>query len=85
MFDDVDDNSTVSGLVPLYNPVPIYHETDQTRPPSNAPVCLDWKIASDQGMSQVVNHGTVYTSSDVDYTVKIEAGGLRPFMNYYCE
>ena len=85
MFDDVDDNSTVSGLVPLYNPVPIYHETDQTRPPSNAPVCVDWAVASDKAMSQVISHGTVYTSSDVDYTVKIEAGGLQPFTYYYCE
>lgn len=84
--DDVDDNSTVSGLVQgPYNPVPIYHETDQTRPPSNAPISLDWAIASDPKMSQVVSHGTVYTSSDVDYTVKVEAGGLQPFTNYYCE
>jgi alkaline phosphatase D len=83
MFDDVDNNSTVSGLVPLYNPVPIYHETDQTRPPSNAPVCLNWAIASDKAMSQVVSHGTVYTTSDVDYTAKVEADGLRPFTYYY--
>jgi alkaline phosphatase D len=28
MLGDVDDNSTVSGYVPLYNPVPIYKDTD---------------------------------------------------------
>ncbi|RMZ91095.1 hypothetical protein DV736_g1689, partial [Chaetothyriales sp. CBS 134916] len=83
IFDDVNDNSTVSGLVPFYNPVPIYHETDQTRPPSNAPVGLDWVIATDEALTEVVNHGTVFTSSDVDYTVKVEADCLEPFTTYY--
>lgn len=83
MFDDVDDNSTVSGFVPLYNPVPIYHDTEQGRPPSNAPVCVDWAVASDQGMSNVVKNGKAYTSSDIDYTVKVEASGLQPFTTYY--
>jgi alkaline phosphatase D len=34
-------------------------------------------------MSQVVTQGQAYTSSDVDYTVKVEAGGLSPFTWYY--
>ena len=34
-------------------------------------------------MTQVVNSGMAYTTSDVDYTVKIEATGLQPFTNYY--
>lgn len=83
MFDDVDDNSTVSGYVPLFNPVPIYGDADQHRPPSNAPICINWAIASDDAMSQVVNHGTAYTSSDIDYTVKVEATHLKPFTHYY--
>lgn len=83
MFDDVDDNSTVSGLVPFYNPVPIYNGTDEGRAPSNAPVCLNWAVASDANMTQVVSKGTAYTSSDVDYTLKVEAGNLQPFTRYY--
>ncbi|EEP82401.1 conserved hypothetical protein [Uncinocarpus reesii 1704] len=70
MFDDVDDNSTVTGLVPLFNPVPIYKDTDEHRPMSNAPVCLKFIVAADKNMRRVVDKGTVYTSSDVDYTVK---------------
>jgi alkaline phosphatase D len=31
----------------------------------------------------VVDQGTVYTSSDVDYTVKVEAQKLQPFTQYY--
>ncbi|RMZ78433.1 hypothetical protein DV738_g3853, partial [Chaetothyriales sp. CBS 135597] len=82
-FDDVSDNSTVSGLVPLYNPVPIYHENDERRPPSNAPIVVDWVIATDEALTDVVNHGTAFTSSDVDYTVKVEADCLEPFTTYY--
>ena len=79
----VDDNKTVSGLVPLYNPVPIYNGTSGMYPPSNAPVCVSYKVASDAAMSAVVTSGQAYTSSDVDYTVKVEANGLQPFTWYY--
>lgn len=83
MLDDIDDNSTVSGYVPLYNPVPIYNDTDEAKPPSKSPVCLDFVVATDEALSDVVDHGTVYTSSDVDYTIKVEANGLDPFTYYY--
>ncbi|KEF56307.1 alkaline phosphatase [Exophiala aquamarina CBS 119918] len=84
-FDNIDDNSTVSGTVQLYNPVPIFqsNDTDQHKPVSNAPVCLNWKIASDQGLTAVVDSGRVHTSSDVDYTVKVEATKLKPFTQYW--
>ncbi|KAK7897755.1 hypothetical protein LTR67_004385 [Exophiala xenobiotica] len=82
-FDDVTNNSTTSGFVPLYNPVPIYNDTDEAKPVSTSPVCLNWKIASDNKLSSVVDSGTVYTSSDVDYTVKVEATKLSPFTQYW--
>lgn len=71
MFDDVNDNSTVSGYVPLYNPVHIYNDTDQYKPVSTAPICVSYKVATDQALSKVVDSGTAYTSSDVDYTLKV--------------
>ena len=83
MFDDVDDNSTVSGTAALYPPVPIYNDTDEYRPPSTPPICVHWAVAYDESMTQVVNTGMAYTTSDVDYTIKIEATGLQPFTNYY--
>ena len=73
MYDDVNDNSTVSGYVPLYNPVPIYNDTDENRPVSKAPVCLQYKVATDKNLQKVVDSGTAYTSSDVDYTLKVIA------------
>lgn len=70
--DDVQDNSTTSEFVPLYNPVPIYNDTDENKPPSNAPICVSYKVATDRGLAAVVDSGTAYTSSDVDYTVKVK-------------
>ena len=68
--DDVNNNSTVSGYVPLYNPVPIYNESESF-PPSTAPVCVGYKVASDNGFTKVVDSGMAYTSSDVDFTLKV--------------
>ena len=67
--DDVHDNSTVSGYVPLYNPVPIYG--NDTAPASKAPICVSFKVASDSKLTKVVHSGIAYTSSDVDYTLKV--------------
>lgn len=70
MADDVNSNSTVSGYVPLFNPVPIQNGTDEHAPPSTAPICLNFKIATDKALAHVVDAGTAYTSSDIDYTLK---------------
>lgn len=76
MSDEVNDNSTVSGYVDLYNPVPIYNDTDERKPPSKSPVCLNFKVASDKNLQNVVDSGTAYTSSD---TVKVrEHSTLNP-------
>lgn len=64
MVNSVDDNSTVSGYVPLY-----YHGPAQTV--STAPVCVNFKVARTPDFAVVESSGTAYTSSDVDYTVKV--------------
>lgn len=78
MMDNDPSNITVEGNVPLYS-----HETERYIQISSNPICLDWKIATDDQMTQVVNGGEVYTTSDLDYTVKVEADGLAPFTTYY--
>ena len=82
-FDDVKNNDTVSGFVAYYPEVPIYNDTDSGKPPSNAPVCVQFKVSTDPNVTNIVDQGTVYTSSDVDYTVKIEATNLKPFSTYF--
>lgn len=59
-------NVTVSGYVPLYD-----HSTEEYVEASNSPVCVDWKIGTSKDLKRVVDSGTVYTSSDIDYTIKV--------------
>ncbi|OQN96212.1 hypothetical protein B0A48_17719 [Cryoendolithus antarcticus] len=74
-YEDVNSNSTVSGYVPLYN-----HGPKQV---STAPVCVNYKVSQSKDFKDCASEGTAYTSSDVDYTVKVEATGLQPFTRYY--
>lgn len=73
-IDDVHSNSSTTGLVPLYNPVPIYSGDDEDEGEqmaiSNAPVCLNYKVF-EENFRNVASEGTIYTSSDIDYTVKV--------------
>ena len=59
MQDDITDNSTVIGPQPLSNPVPIYSSSGTHVNVSTAPVCVQWKIASDSGLKSVLDSGTV--------------------------
>ncbi|KAI9757559.1 MAG: hypothetical protein M1815_000781 [Lichina confinis] len=71
-------NVTVDGYAPLYG-----HETEIYIKASKAPVCVEYKIAEDRDLKKVADSGQAYTSSDVDYTVKVEARKLKPFTRYY--
>lgn len=70
-------NVTVSGSVPLYD-----HDTEGYVQQSDSPVCVDWKISTTKTFDSVVDSGTAYTSSDVDFTVKVEAKRLAPYTTY---
>ena len=59
MQDDVADNSTVTGLKPLYNPVPVYRSDGRHTNASTAPVCVEWKITSDKALKNVADSGMV--------------------------
>jgi alkaline phosphatase D len=64
--DNSDSNVTVSGTAPLYD-----HDNAGYVAVSTAPICVVYKVAEDMRMETVVDKGTVWTSSDVDYTVKV--------------
>lgn len=66
MLENDRSNATVEGTVPLYN-----HDTEQYIRASSNPVCVEYRVAGDQGFSDVADHGTAYTTSDIDYTVKV--------------
>lgn len=69
MMDDDKSNVTVSGYVPLYN-----HDVAEYVTVSHNPVCVNYKVSSSSKMSDTVYSGTAYTSSDIDYTVKVSFG-----------
>jgi len=46
-------------------------------------VTVDWKMATDTAMTDVVGSGTVVTTADRDYTVKVDVTGLEPNTTYY--
>jgi alkaline phosphatase D len=79
-------NVTVEGTVAVYN-----HETEEYIKADPNPICLEWKVweaesagpPSEKGPGgRVASKGKAYTTSDIDFTVKVEAKGLRPFTSY---
>ncbi|KAK6954361.1 hypothetical protein Daesc_004328 [Daldinia eschscholtzii] len=72
-------NVTVEGTVPLYS-----HDTQVFIDADASPVCVEWKVwvNATEGEGDVVAGGEAYTTSDIDYTVKVEATGLQPFTTY---
>ncbi|CAG9983238.1 unnamed protein product [Clonostachys byssicola] len=74
-------NVTVEGDVPLYN-----HDTQPYIDADPHPVCLEWSVfKSNNGTAakEAVTKGTAFTTSDIDFTVKVEARGLEPFTDYF--
>ncbi|KAL1960530.1 hypothetical protein VTO42DRAFT_7109 [Malbranchea cinnamomea] len=73
-----DSDVTVTGDVPLYN-----HETQPYIDASPHPICVEYRVFKDEKRKRVVHRGKAYTTSDIDFTVKVEATGLKPFTTYW--
>jgi alkaline phosphatase D len=48
-------------------------------------VNVDWRIATDTSMANIVGSGSTTTDATKDFSVKIDASGLQPFTWYYYE
>ena len=48
-----------------------------------SPICVTYQVSSSPAMKDTITKGTAYTSSDIDYTVKVEATGLKAFTQYW--
>lgn len=62
-------NVTVSGSAPLYG-----HETERYIKADPNPICVEWKVFKSKCSNttqNVVASGKAYTTSDIDYTVKV--------------
>src|SRR5918993_2802122 len=54
--------------------------TRVTPPPTRSaigPIQVRWQLATDERLASVVASGTTAASPDRDFTVKVDAGGLR--------
>ncbi|PHH60874.1 hypothetical protein CDD81_1079 [Ophiocordyceps australis] len=74
--------ATVNGTAPLYS-----HETERFIKADAHPICVAWSVYESQGPDgrlpgHAVAAGQTYTTSDIDYTVKVEAKGLTPHTQY---
>ncbi|KAJ4339925.1 hypothetical protein N0V87_002863 [Didymella glomerata] len=76
--DNSQSNLTVTGYAPLYD-----HDNEKYVHVSKSPVCVEYRVAADKNLTSTVDSGKVYTSSDVDFTVKVEAKNLKPYTTYY--
>lgn len=54
-------------------------------PEVDGPVEVTWRIGSDAQFTDTLQEGTIITGPDVDYTVKVDVGGLQPGTWYYYE
>jgi len=66
-------NVTVTGYVELYD-----HDNDVFVKSSTHKICVDWVISTDKSFKEHSDKGTVHTSSDVDYTVKVILWKISP-------
>lgn len=58
--------------------------TGSAQPDATTPVCVSFGVWAAQDLSgQPVDHGQAFTSAEVDWTVKVEAGSLSPDSTYY--
>lgn len=52
---------------------------------SSDPVLVSWQMATDTGMTNVIQGGSIITDNNMDYTVKIDVTGLNANTWYYYE
>ncbi|KAF2096401.1 alkaline phosphatase [Rhizodiscina lignyota] len=78
MMANDESNVTVEGTAPLYN-----HETEQYIDIASKRACVEYVVSTDEKLSKVITKGTAYTTSDIDFTVKVEARRLKPWTTYY--
>jgi alkaline phosphatase D len=64
-----DSEVTVDGTAPIYS-----HETEKYIKADANPICVEWKVfgsKKNKSTGKVVKKGKAYTTSDIDYTVKV--------------
>ena len=68
---------------PLTDRVILWTRVTPANEVTAAPVDVRWRVAADEGLSQVVAQGTARAARERDFTVKVDAGGLQAGRPYY--
>ena len=68
---------------PLTDRVILWTRVTPAETTSTDPISVDWRIGTDPGAEGIVARGSLRASPDHDFTVKVDAGGLRPGQTYY--
>ncbi|KAK7466976.1 hypothetical protein VKT23_004039 [Stygiomarasmius scandens] len=64
--------------------VPVSPSGTTQLPDQSVPVCVAYKISTSPTLEgRIVDSGQAFTSYDVDFTVKVEASGLKPDTEYH--
>ena len=68
---------------PLTDRVILWTRVTPRRPEQEQEVAVRWQVATDPAMQMVIDGGSVSTSDQQDFTVKVDATGLLPGHVYY--
>jgi len=53
-------------------------------PDQSVPACVEYRLSTNSDLSgPIISQGEAYTSGAVDWTVKVEARGLKPDTQYF--
>ncbi|KAI8999480.1 alkaline phosphatase [Gaertneriomyces semiglobifer] len=76
----VDFKHGVASGDPLADSVILWTKVTPTTP---QPVSVNYQVSLTKDFAAIISQGTVLTSSEVDYTVKVDVSGLSPSTTYY--
>jgi alkaline phosphatase D len=68
---------------PLADRVVLWARVTPVSDTATSPVNVRWRIADDERFARVVARGTAVARPERDFTVKVDAAGLRPGATYY--
>ena len=75
-------NESDPSTAPVEGTVDVYsHDTETYIKADSNPICVDWKVFKEsrgKASDHVVSKGKAYTTSDIDYTVKVRTTKVIP-------